>query len=79
MSAVSVARTATTTVTSEQCLLINSMLEDDPNDNSATNEEEKTKPRWGPSHKGAQELQRLYSRGMFKFAYTFLVRAEIAS
>ena len=49
--------------TLEQCLLSKSMLEDDPNSNSATNEEEKIKPRWGPSHKGAQELAGLYSRG----------------
>ncbi|XP_018010972.1 plasmanylethanolamine desaturase [Hyalella azteca] len=47
----------------EECLFSNSMLEDDPNDNSATNEEEKIKPRWGPGHKGAQELAGLYSRG----------------
>uniref|UniRef100_A0A2P2I5P8 Transmembrane protein 189-like n=1 Tax=Hirondellea gigas TaxID=1518452 RepID=A0A2P2I5P8_9CRUS len=60
MSAVAHAAAMTTT---EQCLLANSMLEDDPNDNSATNEEEKTKPRWGPSHKGAQELASLYSTG----------------
>ena len=59
---VAVAQSATTIT--EQCILSNSMIEDDPNDNSATNEEEKTNPRWGPSHKGAQELQRLYSRGM---------------
>ncbi|MPC63486.1 hypothetical protein E2C01_057585 [Portunus trituberculatus] len=39
------------------------MLEEDPNDNSATNEEEKIKPRWGPYHKGAKELASLYSRG----------------
>lgn len=62
MSAVDVALAAAT-ITPEQCLLSNSMLEDDPNDNSATNEEEKTKPRWGRSHKGAQELARLYSGG----------------
>ena len=42
----------------------NSMLEDDPNDNNATNEEEKTKPRWGPNHKGARELAGLYSTGL---------------
>lgn len=33
----------------------NAMLEDDPNSNSG--------PRWGPNHKGAKELQALYSRG----------------
>lgn len=41
----------------------NSMLEDDPNENSAVTHEEKTKPRWGPHHKGAQELANLYSTG----------------
>ncbi|KAJ9583268.1 hypothetical protein L9F63_022401 [Diploptera punctata] len=40
-----------------------SMLEDDPNANSAVTHEEKIKPRWGPHHKGAQELANLYSRG----------------
>ena len=47
----------------EEQIFSNSMLEDDPNDNNATNEEEKTKPRWGPNHKGAKELASLYSRG----------------
>jgi hypothetical protein len=31
------------------------MLEHDPNSNSD--------PRWGPHHKGAKELQELYSKG----------------
>ena len=50
-------------VITEEQIFHNSMLEDDPNDNSATNEEQKTKPRWGPNHKGAQELASLYSKG----------------
>ncbi|KAF4518177.1 hypothetical protein B566_EDAN007869 [Ephemera danica] len=41
----------------------NSMLEDDPNSNSAVVEEEYERPRWGPQHKGAQELANLYSTG----------------
>lgn len=44
----------------------NSMLEDDPNANSVvttTSSEYKTVPRWGPNHKGAQELANLYSTG----------------
>ncbi|XP_076068458.1 plasmanylethanolamine desaturase Kua [Oratosquilla oratoria] len=49
-------------VKTEEEILNHSMLEDDPNDNSATNEEEKTKPRWGPNHKGAMELASLYSK-----------------
>lgn len=43
------------------------MLEDDPNANSEINNtnlnREKTQPRWGPQHKGAQELANLYSSG----------------
>lgn len=49
------------------------MLEDDPNSNcqlttantanDGTNDG-KTIPRWGPQHKGAQELANLYSPGM---------------
>lgn len=52
----------------------NSMLEDDPNANcqlstandlnSTSNESQSpTSPRWGPQHKGAQELANLYSPG----------------
>ncbi|KAL1124165.1 hypothetical protein AAG570_001935 [Ranatra chinensis] len=49
---------------SEQEILENSMHEDDPNANSSVlREEEAFTPRWGPSHKGAQELANLYSRG----------------
>lgn len=41
----------------------NSMLEDDPNANCAISPKEKISPRWGPQHKGAQELANLYSNG----------------
>ncbi|KAK3918053.1 Plasmanylethanolamine desaturase [Frankliniella fusca] len=44
-------------------ILENSMLEDDPNENSAISQEQKNQPRWGPHHKGAQELAQLYSKG----------------
>lgn len=52
-------------VKTDQQILENSMLEDDPNANSElkacrTNENH---PRWGPQHKGAQELANLYSPG----------------
>lgn len=47
----------------ERHILENSMLEDDPNENSALTQEERNRPRWGPHHKGAQELAKLYSTG----------------
>ncbi|XP_044743235.1 plasmanylethanolamine desaturase [Chrysoperla carnea] len=50
-------------VKTDQDILENSMLEDDPNANCAITHEEKTRPRWGPQHKGAQELANLYSKG----------------
>lgn len=59
----SVANNFLAPVKTEQEILANSMLEDDPNANSAVTHEEKTRPRWGPRHKGAQELANLYSTG----------------
>jgi hypothetical protein len=50
-------------VKTDQQIFENSMLEDDPNENCAVTHEEKIKPRWGPHHKGAQELANLYSTG----------------
>ncbi|KAL7298493.1 hypothetical protein TKK_0008273 [Trichogramma kaykai] len=57
-------------VKTERQIYENSMLEDDPNANSqcpAVNSEEQQQqqqqPRWGPNHRGAQELAGLYSRG----------------
>lgn len=46
-------------------ILTHSMPEDDPNSNSIVNaiDDNNKVPRWGPSHKGAQELKQLYSRG----------------
>ncbi|XP_065357986.1 plasmanylethanolamine desaturase 1 [Calliphora vicina] len=57
---------------SDQEILENSMHEDDPNGNSALEQTftEKASPRWGPQHKGAQELAQLYSPG--KRAQEFL-------
>ncbi|XP_037904211.1 plasmanylethanolamine desaturase, partial [Hermetia illucens] len=54
-----------TPIKTDQEILENSMLEDDPNGNSSikSNTAEKTSPRWGPQHKGAQELANLYSPG----------------
>lgn len=53
------------TVKSEHEILYNSMLEDDPNANSSVSPEETLSPRWGPTHRGAQELANLYSRGKY--------------
>lgn len=54
-------------VKTEQQILENSMLEDDPNANCAVAPapQERSGPRWGPQHKGAQELANLYSTGEF--------------
>lgn len=52
-----------TPVKTDEEILHNSMLEDDPNANSSVIPEETVSPRWGPHHKGAQELANLYSRG----------------
>jgi len=54
-------------VRTDQQILENSMLEDDPNSNSALVIDDRAKPRWGPQHKGAQELANLYSTGKFYF------------
>lgn len=59
-------------VKTDQQIYENSMLEDDPNANSAVTHEEKIKPRWGPYHKGAQELANLYSRGKIGIKFDFL-------
>lgn len=40
-----------------------SMSEDDPNANTQLPEEVGEQPRWGPRHRGAQELAELYSPG----------------
>lgn len=45
----------------------NSMLEEDPNGNSELEQtftSTKKSPRWGPQHKGAQELAKLYGPGI---------------
>lgn len=58
-------------VKTDKQILENSMYEDDPNSNCqmATTksadgfDESQESPRWGPQHKGAQELAELYSPG----------------
>lgn len=53
-------------VKTDKQILENSMLEDDPNANTDHVDAELTTvdhPRWGPQHKGAQELANLYSPG----------------
>ncbi|XP_059613685.1 plasmanylethanolamine desaturase 1 [Phlebotomus argentipes] len=53
-----------TPIKTEQDILEKSMPEDDPNSNSEVCPAElKRGPRWGPQHKGAQELANLYSSG----------------
>lgn len=56
-----------TPVKTERQILENSMLEDDPNANSELKNSSSTEnhPRWGPQHRGAQELAKLYSPGKF--------------
>lgn len=59
---------------SDQEIMENSMLEEDPNGNSALEQvfnTEKNSPRWGPQHKGAQELAKLYGPG--KSSIYFLI------
>ena len=45
------------------------MSEDDPNGNTTdiqkSDQIDTNRPRWGPQHKGAQELANLYSPGNF--------------
>lgn len=46
------------------------MSEDDPNANSASKVQQKDRiARWGPTHKGAQELAGLYSKGEILFLF----------
>lgn len=59
----SMATTLLAPVKSEREILEHSMSEDDPNANTQLPSEVGTKPRWGPQHKGAQELAELYSPG----------------
>lgn len=53
----------------DQQILENSMLEDDPNANSENRKDQSNEhyPRWGPQHRGAQELANLYSPGKLLF------------
>lgn len=57
----------------ERQILENSMLEDDPNANTETTKSDNRAkhPRWGPQHKGAQELANLYSPGKNKVQLFF--------
>lgn len=48
----------------EQQILEHSMSEDDPNANTQLPSVVGKQPRWGPRHRGAQELAELYSPGM---------------
>ena len=46
----------------EKTILQHSMAEDDANQNSPSNDKSGV-PRWGPQHKGAQELAAQYTMG----------------
>lgn len=50
-------------VKTEREILEHSMSEDDPNANVHPRSEVCNQPRWGPRHRGAQELAELYSPG----------------
>ncbi|CAH0726679.1 unnamed protein product, partial [Brenthis ino] len=50
-------------VKTEREILEHSMSEDDPNANIQLRSEVGNQPRWGPQHRGAQELAELYSPG----------------
>lgn len=64
-------------VKTEEEILGNSMPEDDPNANSAVTQEEKIRPRWGPRHKGAQELANLYSTGTNLYLFPVFLKSDI--
>lgn len=50
-------------VKTERQILEHSMSEDDPNANTQLPSLVDRQPRWGPRHRGAQELAELYSPG----------------
>lgn len=52
-------------VKTEREILEHSMSEDDPNANTQLPSIIGKQPRWGPRHRGAQELAELYSPGKF--------------
>lgn len=61
------------------------MLEDDPNSNcqlatkindTSNTQNEQPPPRWGPQHKGAQELANLYSPGKLFYIYIYIVHID---
>lgn len=57
------------------------MLEDDPNANSALAKDnmKENHPRWGPKHKGAQELANLYSPGEFCIMFSLSISSSLKS
>lgn len=68
MAAAVLARAPAAAIKTERDILENSMLEDDVNGNSESDllpctVTARGTPRWGPQHKGAQELANLYSSG----------------
>lgn len=59
----SMATTLLAPVKTEREILEHSMTEDDPNANTQPPTEAGPELRWGPQHRGAQELAELYSPG----------------
>lgn len=63
-------------VKTEREIFEHSMFEDDPNANVQLPSEVGNQPRWGPRHRGAQELAELYSPGEL-FPINLLMKAII--
>lgn len=61
----SMATTLLAPVKTDRQILEHSMSEDDPNANTQLPSEVGKQLRWGPRHRGAQELAELYSPGQF--------------
>ena len=55
-----------TMVKDDRDIAVNSMAEDDPNQNQPDTGTTEKKPRWGPQHAGAQELAGGYTMGKIR-------------
>lgn len=61
-------------VKTERQILEHSMSEDDPNANTQPPTEGASQLRWGPRHKGAQELAELYSPGIITVSFLLIIK-----